>query len=1461
ADALILTGTDGNGDGTPDAYLNGDTDGDGVLDYLDLDADNDGIADVVEVGGTDANGDGRADNYADTDGDGFNDVVDGDPTNVLDTGYDGSGFNTNNALILTGADDNGDGTPEAYSNGDTDGDGVLDHLDLDADNDGIADVVEAGGTDANGDGRADNYADTDGDGFNDVVDGDPTNTLDAGVDTAGANTADALILTGTDDNGDGTPDAYSNGDTDGDGVLDHLDLDADNDGIADVVEAGGTDSNGDGRADNYADTDGDGFNDVVDGDPTNVLDTGVDTAGANTTDALILTGADGNGDGIPDAYPNGDTDGDGVLDHLDLDADNDGIADVVEAGGTDANGDGRADNYADTDGDGFNDVVDGDVGNVLDTGVDTAGANTADALILTGADGNGDGTPDTYPNGDFDGDGILNQLDLDSDNDGILDVVEAGGTDDDRDGVADNYADSDNDGFNDLVDGDVGNDGTSENTNNVLITTGADTDNNGAPNSYPNGDSDLDGYLNFLDIDADNDGIPDNIEGQPTVGYIAPSGSGINITDANNNGVDDNYENGTIIGLDVEDTDSDEIPDYLDSDSDGDSIPDIRENGDTNVASAGDSDGDGLLDVFDDNDDSTANGHTVNDGLDPSIITDINSLVNSFGDLDNDVTTMGNLDYRDTTVDGVAMITQVYQFENERWIEVTNISTTNSIAANLINIQLYNSKTGDQTGILPDVTYTVSSELAVGQSVIIGNGTNSITNINNNAVVVTNVNLTNIEGADDIITLSRTTDATSYENRYDVIESFSNKTSYVRIDETLAPNENYTPSEWVVFIDDALDPYRTLENGSPERHPHDPLISEIVSSNSEANSQLGLHRIDITTRESGDVWSNGFPDRSRFVVIDNDYNHIGSRFSARKLTVNTDKKLAITDSLLVVTNNIVLDGEIRLVSTDDTNKAQLVQTHSSLNQVTGSGKLLIDQNSEVPSLYRYNYMSSPVVPDASSPEYTVEAIFKDGTNRLTYGGEINNTETGVARDITWVGGYDGDTTTPISLADYWIYTFAPSTAGYSNWFQARKSGVIGSGEGFIFKGPGRPQNYTLMGSPNDGEFNTPLALTGDQEYLIGNPYVSALNVNKFIEDNINSITGSLYFWEHHQSAIGEGEGIDGHIFAGYIGGYGVRNRAMGLAANSPDNTSNDNNGTSGIGGGTYTTPGPYVAVAQGFMVVGDSNGGDVEFNNSQREYITEGTESVFFKTEETIGKTAAKDESTLLPIIKLGFSYKNEEELMLHRQLGISFKEGNSFEFNKGFDAEVFDTGKTDIYWKLPNDEMKYAILGVQEISEDLEIPLEIVMDYSGDITLTIDEMQNVPENVYIKDKLTGVSYQVVNNIITLTLDTGVYSDRFVLGFKEDSVLGLDDDLISNTTLNIYADNTNNKLVLTKQDNLIVNTVQLYNVLGKQVGIWEIDDEQKNYHEFDVKEYLPTGVYIVKVSSSKGSYNKKVLVD
>ena len=88
-------------------------------------------------------------------------------------------------------------------------------------------------------------------------------------------------------------------------------------------------------------------------------------------------------------------------------------------------------------------------------------------------------------------------------------------------------------------------------------------------------DSDGDSIPDYLDLDSDNDGIPDNIEAQPTAGYILPS---LPFTDANNNGLDDNYES-VQDGTDLvpPDTDGDGIKDFLDSDSDNDGYTDCEE--------------------------------------------------------------------------------------------------------------------------------------------------------------------------------------------------------------------------------------------------------------------------------------------------------------------------------------------------------------------------------------------------------------------------------------------------------------------------------------------------------------------------------------------------------------------------------------------------------------------------------------------------------------------------------------------------------------------------------------------------------------------------------------------------------------------------------------------------------------------------------------------------------------------
>ncbi|MEO9967060.1 MAG: T9SS type A sorting domain-containing protein [Reichenbachiella sp.] len=560
---------DANGDGIWDNF---DSDLDGLPNFKDLDSDNDGIPDIIEAGGVDIDGDGRVDGLDDADSDGIPDNVDVDVTFGADSDGDGiddiydfsvsGGTDTDGDDILdTGdLDIDGDGlanTVDSDDGGtplvsaDTDGDGYTDAADLDADNDGLPDIIEAGGTDSDNDGKVDDATDTDADGLADIVD--------------------------TDDGGT----AYTIPDTDNDGLDDYKDLDSDNDGVTDAVESRLGDTDGDGYVDNAADTDGDGWSDTA--DPDN---------GGSPVGAL-------------------DDDNDGILNHQDLDADNDGLPDIIEAGGTDADGDGMVDNSLDADDDGIPDNV--DISYFVTnggSGVDTDGDGIDDLFDVDqtgGSDDDGDSIDNTfdsdsdgnglddflesnpYLNSDTDGDGNPDSHDLDSDNDGIPNPYEYGEAVDPATGQLSGFTDANGNGWND----------TQEST----------------PITAPDSDSDPFGIADYIDLDSDDDGIPDNIEAQTRATYIAPSG-----LDTDGDGLDDAYDpnNGGSLITPVN-TDVAGNEDFLDADSDGDGINDNVEgaNDDSNQYGDWDSDNDndptdetgwdadvdedGIFDLFDSN--------------------------------------------------------------------------------------------------------------------------------------------------------------------------------------------------------------------------------------------------------------------------------------------------------------------------------------------------------------------------------------------------------------------------------------------------------------------------------------------------------------------------------------------------------------------------------------------------------------------------------------------------------------------------------------------------------------------------------------------------------------------------------------------------------------------------------------------------------------------------------------------
>ncbi len=347
---------DVNGDNINDMA---DRDLDGLPNQYDLDSDDDGIPDTVESYGVDTNGDGRIDNYTDTDNDGFSQNVD-----LNNTGVTGS-------FSGLGAQD-------------LDGDLIPNYLDADSDNDGIPDIVEAAGSDADNDGKVASFLDTDGDGYFDPVDGD------VGNDLVAENAVNTLLRTGGDLGPvDGRADSYPFRNMDNDRRSNPYDLDSDGDGIVDVLEAGFLDANFNGFIDGASGTDGwnaavnalgtltlnnsDGsgnpdYMDIDaddDGIPDNVE--GQTTAGYRFP---LYTDADNDGiDGSYDAVVGfggsgiflSDKDGDNLPDYRDLDTDADGTADIIE--GNDFNLNGIADDNVtltllDTDGDGLDNRFD-----------------------------------------------------------------------------------------------------------------------------------------------------------------------------------------------------------------------------------------------------------------------------------------------------------------------------------------------------------------------------------------------------------------------------------------------------------------------------------------------------------------------------------------------------------------------------------------------------------------------------------------------------------------------------------------------------------------------------------------------------------------------------------------------------------------------------------------------------------------------------------------------------------------------------------------------------------------------------------------------------------------------------------------------------------------------------------------------------------------------------------------------
>jgi gliding motility-associated-like protein len=283
-------------------------------------------------------------------------------------------------------------------------------------------------------------------------------------------------------------------------------------------------------------------------------------------------------------------------------------------------------------------------------------------LDVTPADSDGDGLADFFETltADTDDDGTPDYLDIDSDNDGLSDGLESADIGDfcdpepsdfDGDEVPDYLdLDSDNDGLLDYTESNQGGFGP----------LGIDTDGDGIDDAYDvdSGgeltddplDTDGDGNPDHQDLDSDNDGSSDVSEN----GGFDPDNDGVigdaSETDTDGDGVLDIADDGNDITLD--DTDGDGVPDSQDLDSDNDGISDAIEGGQAEF----DSDGDGIVDGED------SDGDGIIDGVD----SDIGGYGGFLGTglIDTDGDGVVDADDLDSDNDGIS---DVFESGNGEW--------------------------------------------------------------------------------------------------------------------------------------------------------------------------------------------------------------------------------------------------------------------------------------------------------------------------------------------------------------------------------------------------------------------------------------------------------------------------------------------------------------------------------------------------------------------------------------------------------------------------------------------------------------------------------------------------------------------------------------------------------------------------------------------------------------------------
>jgi hypothetical protein len=564
------------------------------------------------------------------------------------------------------------------------------------------------------------------------------------------------------------------------------------------------------------------------------------------------------------------------------------------------------------------------------------------------------------------------------------------------------------------------------------------------------------------------------------------------------------------------------------------------------------------------------------------------------------------------------------------------------------------------------------------------------------------------------------------------------------------------------------------------------------SCGTSANSATIVVSISTTTYNAGG-WDNGPPDSNKKVVFNyfDITNPIITQLNACSCQINSGVNVvvgvpgALNDSaILKVEKGLDVIGTGTLTFE---NNASLVQVNDA---AVNTGSIIYKRNTTPMKNFDYTYWSSPVAGQ------TLKALSPNTLSDKYFSFSMNN----------WVIELNGVNTMGVGKG-YIIRVPKPDV-------------LFPNGE--YWTGTTYVQSVDFKGVPNNGVYSRPIDPVGYNN-LIGNPYPCAMSADAFLlENSINNsrLEGTIYFWTHN-TAIANGR-YSGTDFASYnyLGGVG--------SAAAPSGST---------GGANTSVPSGYIAAGQSFLTTSAGGAGSVIFNNGMRvSSVNKNTQ--FFKG--TKSKVASIEKN------RIWLNLTNKEGAF--KQMLVGYATGATNGFDSAFDGVSLDSNKYIDFYSV-NDNRNFVIQGRALPFDKMDrVPLGYKTNVEGTFEISIDQVDGVlvGQTVFIEDKVTKVIHNLKNSAYSFSTIKGVFNDRFVLRYMDNSVV-VTNPVVAD--LKVLDPNKGRAVVVSVKDHQIkinsfdetIGMVMVYDLTGRLL----YEKEHVNKNEFVIHNLKSSDQFLI----------------